>query len=225
VTPLTQMSQPESRASARAHAEAGDNRARLGAQGMAPALYKRLVDRRWLWAWPIACAVCGCLDFSTLEQEPALPDDPPTVSALEPDPLDMVFIGFNPPQIQTFAITQVADINAEQELYGRVIIDFGSSTLEVVRTNDTIRPSQRQYSYALDPCSPTMQRVLESRRGQGPQTIFLHFIISDAPFLGVREGTTRIQQLLETNTTPTRPVARAEWKLRVEDIPVDACSF
>jgi hypothetical protein len=173
----------------------------------------------------VASLTASCLDFSPLEREPDLPDESPTLAGLEPDPLDMVFIGFDPPQIQTFAIIQVQDINVDQELYGRVIIDFGSSTLEVPRTNDTIRPSQRQYSYALDPCSPTMQRVLESRRGQGPQTIFLHLVVSDASFLGVREGTTRIQQLLETNTTPSRPVARAEWKLRVEDIPIDACTF
>lgn len=177
--------------------------------------------------WLVFVCVCApsCLNFSEIEQEPPLPDEPPAITSLEPDPLDMVFIGFNPPQIQTFALIEIEDINVDQELYGRIIIDFGDGTLEVPRTNDSIRPGQRQYSYNLDPCSSIMLRVLEARRGQGPQTIFIHAVISDAPFLGVREGPSRLQQLLETNTSPLRVVARAEWKLRVEDIPLDACTL
>ncbi len=202
-------------------------RGRVGrCRGVSLRLGGGILDLAWglhrRWRSRVGALLCGamallctsCLFLAPIEEEEAIPDDPPffdQVTAIRPG-LGTVLIDLDDGGIRAFAITQVRDVNLEQRLYWRTVVDYGQFV--IATTPAQILPEQRDdnpITFQYSPC--TEPHRLWAREGG---TYQLYLLLSDAPFLATGEFFRPDQLMLPFDTEAERPVVWVSWLLRLD---------
>jgi hypothetical protein len=156
----------------------------------------------------------ACFFPAPIEEEAAIPDEPPgfdEANDIRP-PIGTVSIDLDDGGIRAFALTRVNDINLEQTLYWRAIVDYGGFVVATVPVS--IRPEQRErnpVSHQYSPC--TEPDSIFAKEGTD-STIYL--VLSDAEFVFQDQFFTPENLNRPFRVEGDRVVVWVSWPLRLE---------
>ena len=159
----------------------------------------------------------GCFLPAPIEEEPPFEDEPPSfdLESLEPGRFELVSFDLSEARVEIFAITELLDVNPDQDLFWRAVIDLDGQSR--VLEDLTVPPSARRVRFELNPCrNPLLSSFLVSRLNQTQEDLTYNFYIgvSDQPFVLFNETNNTIERLLRAQSDPDRPVPFAQWTLR-----------
>ena len=158
----------------------------------------------------------GCFVPAPIEEEAPFEDEPPSfeLDELTPNRFEVVNFNLEGTELKVFGIKEVLDVDPEQTLYWRALIDLDDQVR--LLKDAAIPPSARRVQFELNPCSNTSLRLLLITELLLDEEVTYNLFIgvSDQPFALSGGTSDTIEQLLKTQDFPDRDVPFAQWTLR-----------